>query len=94
MEIGSRWQSGKVLAPEQYGDGGTAWSWDPACSEDQDGDDQDQDHNQAQVNHYDDHDDGADQDYDDDDPHTTDMVGRPGYEIPTSAQKIGMMMGW
>ena len=26
MEIGSRWQSGKVLAPEQYGDGGTAWS--------------------------------------------------------------------
>ena len=63
-------------------------------SEDQDdGDNQDQDHNQAQVNHYDDHDDGADQDYHDDDPHTTDMVGRPGYEIPTSAQKIGMMMG-
>ena len=26
MEIGSRWQSGKVLAPEQYGDGGTAQS--------------------------------------------------------------------
>ena len=92
MEIGSRWQSGKVLAPEQYGDGGTAWSWDPACSEDQD--DDDQGHNQAQVNHYDDHDDGADQDYHDDDPHTAGMMVRPCYEIPTSAQKIGMMMGW
>ena len=31
MEIGSRWQSGKVLAPEQYGDGGTARSWDPTA---------------------------------------------------------------
>ena len=38
------------------------------------------------------HDDGADQDYHDDDPHTTDMEGRPGYEIPPSAQKIKMML--
>ena len=38
-------------------------------SEDQDGDDQDQDHNQAQVNHYDDQNDGAHQGYHDDDPH-------------------------
>ena len=45
-------------------------------SEDQgDGDDQDPDHNQAKVNHYDDHDDGADQDYHDDDPHTAGVVG-------------------